>query len=65
MASQLETRKTLTIGGIADQTAPAALSHFGKSDLDFHLAHREVRLFGVDLTLEWLEGQHFVAVLVS
>lgn len=57
--------KKLTIGRIANECAPSALSAFHEADFDLDLAHREITGIGVDLTLQWLEYQGLVPMGVG
>ncbi len=54
-----------TIWGIADECPPSAVRHLDKAHLDLDFADGVVALGWVDLTLEGLEDEALVAMLVG
>jgi hypothetical protein len=54
-----------TIWSIPYETTPTPLGGLDESDFDLDFADDETRLFRVDLTLQGLQIQLFVAVLVQ
>jgi hypothetical protein len=54
----------LTIGTVANKGAPSPIRTLHEPDFDFHPSHRKTALLRIDLTLEGLEHQTFVAVSV-
>lgn len=61
---QIDSRLTHTIRTVADEASPAALCALDEAHLDLYLADRVVARIRVDLPLERLEDERFLAVCV-
>lgn len=56
--------RPLTIWAVSYYLAPSPWRELHEVDLDLHLADGIVALFCVDLSHQWFQGEHLVAILI-
>lgn len=56
--------RPLTIWAVSHNLAPSPWHELHEVDLDLHLADGIVALFCIDLSHQWFQGEHLVAILV-